>query len=137
VIRIEGGIDYADAIGQLLRHLGPGGPFYRYFKEPTGVNVPELLYADNSDWLAEAKGLAVAIGKRLIQSKTGVWRVVDPAEWNFQLDEERHLAHELAAVMQELHVDLMLGQLSSAEWEEWKDFLRKRTPVLLPPDRLD
>jgi hypothetical protein len=134
---IEGGTDYADAIGQLLRMLGPGGPYYRYAKERTGVITPELTFPDGSDWLAEAKNLAAVLGQRLIQTKTGVWRVVDPGEWNSQLDEERHLAHELAVLMQEPHVDKMLAALSDEQWDEWKDWLRKRKPNLLAPPQSD
>jgi hypothetical protein len=125
VFTIRAGTDYADAIGMLLRFLGPGGPFYRYAKERSGYNtLVDLDYPTDSDWLVEAKALAAVIGMQLIQSKTGIWMVVDLEELNEE--EERALAFELAFQMGELFPDKMLASLSRVQWDEWKEWLQKR-----------
>jgi hypothetical protein len=126
MLHIRGGTDYADAIGILLRQLGPSGPFWRYAKEPSDYKTPPLSFPPNTDWLAEARSMAVAMDKRLIQTKTGTWVVVDPDEWNPRVDEERDLLLELAFQMRELEPDTLLGRMSRMQWDEWQDWLRKR-----------
>lgn len=121
---VAAGIDYADAIGVLLKQLGPGSPGWRYARQPTHLTTPDVLrYPPDTDWLQAARDLARDIGRRLTQSKSGVWLVVE--EWDMA-EEEHDLAHELAALMGRLDVELMVDSLTKPQWDDWKDWLRKR-----------
>jgi hypothetical protein len=120
--------DYADAVGMLLKPIGPGGPYWRYQSESTGLKTPaELRYKLDEDWMRAACELAQAAGFSL-ENRDGWLKLVDVAAEQAEAErvEDRRLELELAYRMGYPRVDDLLAVLSDSELAEWKQFLADR-----------
>jgi hypothetical protein len=126
VVVIAAGTDYSSAIAQMLFNSMTAEADYAIDFPETGYRTAELKYRKDSDFLKVAHDLAQAIGKRLVRVPheryaNGVYRLVqnDPVERDLQM--------EMAFRMGFWDVDAMMSCMTTVQWDEWKQWLKKRT----------